>query len=356
MKLAVIILNWNTREYLKAFLPALLHSCAATGGDGPEGHPVAEAVVADSGSTDGSIELMQKQFPSVRLIELGDNYGYTGGYNRAIAKMEEEGPLPEYLVLLNSDILVDDGWLEPLVAWMDAHPECGICGPKLHALDPDGKGGWVRTSRFEYAGAAGGLLDRFGFPYCRGRILRKVEEDSGQYDGPPCDVLWVTGSCLLIRSSLWKELGGLDDRFFAHQEEIDLCWRAQLAGYKVTVLPGSCVWHLGGGTLPEASPFKLKLNFRNNLLLLEKNLARTWIAGGMRPEKARNKASRLLALRIFMNNCAKILYFCTGKTEYARAVREAHREWRRLRTQALPLPETAVGARVEGLTKKCIVL
>ena len=347
MKTAVIILNWNTKDYLKAFLPSLLQSCKGTD---------ACVVVADSGSDDGSVKMLSEEFPDVKVIALGKNYGYTGGYNRAIAAMEKEGPLPDYLVLLNSDILVDDAWLGPLTAWLDSHPECGICGPKLHALDPDGKGGWIKTSRFEYAGAAGGLLDCIGLPYCRGRILRKVEEDKGQYDGDPCNVLWVTGSCLMIRSSLWDALGGLDGRFFAHQEEIDLCWRAQLAGFKVTVLPQSCVWHLGGGTLPQGSPLKLKLNYRNNLMLLEKNLPTTLEARGLSPVRAHKKTFRLLRLRLFLHNCAKIFYLCSGKKEYAQAVLDAHSEWRELRMKAFQMPETAPGARVEGLGKKCILL
>lgn len=347
MKTAVIILNWNTKDYLKAFLPALLQSC--------EGRDAC-AVVADSGSGDGSLQMLSEEFPTVKTINLGNNYGYTGGYNRAIAAMAEEGPLPDYLVLLNSDILVGEAWLDPLTEWMDSHPECGVCGPKLHALDPDGKGGWIKTSRFEYAGAAGGMLDCLGLPYCRGRVLRKVENDFGQYDGAPCDVLWVTGSCLMIRSSLWDTLGGLDGRFFAHQEEIDLCWRAQLAGFRVTVLPQSCVWHLGGGTLPQGSPFKLKLNYRNNLLLLEKNLPPTLEARGLSPQKAFRKTALLLRLRLIMHNCAKISYLCSGKREYARAVRDAHNEWRELRMQTPLMPETAPGTRVEGLGKKCIIL
>ena len=243
---------------------------------------------------------------------------------------------------------------------MEDHPECGICGPKLHGLlrnpDPDAPNPYVRSSRFEYAGAAGGLLDAMGFPYCRGRVHHKVEEDRGQYDGAHPDVLWVTGACLLIRSSLWKQLGGLDDRFFAHMEEIDLCWRAQLAGWKVNVVPQSTVWHLGGGTLPPTSPFKLKLNFRNNLLTLEKNLPGTYITQGCSPEKAARRAARFLRMRVFLDNCARIAYFCTGKPELAKAVRDAHREWRELRRLDCPKPIPAEGARVAGLTRKLIIL
>ena len=346
MRTAVVVLNWNTKDYLRAFIPGLLHSCQQAG---------AELIVADSGSTDGSIEVLDNEFPEVQAICLGENLGFTGGYNRAF---EIEGY--DYFVMINSDIEVEDGWLEPLIQWMEKHPECGICGPKLHGLlrnpDPGAPEPYIRSSRFEYAGAAGGLLDAMGFPYCRGRVHHKVEEDRGQYDDAHPDVLWVTGACLLIRSSLWKQLGGLDNRFFAHMEEIDLCWRAQLAGWKVNVVPQSTVWHLGGGTLPPASPFKLKLNFRNNLLTLEKNLPGTYITQGCSPEKAARKAARFLRMRVFLDNCARIAYFCTGKPELAKAVRDAHREWKELRRLNRSKPTPAEGARVAGLTRKLIIL
>ena len=218
----------------------------------------AEVIVADSASTDGSLEMLFHEFPAVRQIRLDRNYGFTGGYNRALAQVEAD-----YFVLINSDIEVPEDWLKPLVAWMDTHPKCGACGPKLLS--------WHDRTRFEYAGAAGGLLDRYGYPFCRGRVMKKLEKDEGQYD-TPADVFWVSGACLMVRSRLWKKLGGLDDRFFAHMEEIDLCWRLQLAGYRVTVVPESYVYHIGGGTLPNDSPAKLRFNYRNNLLLLENNL------------------------------------------------------------------------------------
>ena len=232
----------------------------------------------------------------------------------------------EYFVLINSDIEVPRQWLRPLVDWMDTHPECGACGPKLLAFD--------QRDRFEYAGAAGGLVDRYGFPFCRGRVLQHVEKDRGQYD-TPCDVLWVSGACLMVRSSLWRSLGGLDERFFAHMEEIDLCWRIQLAGYKVTVVPDSEVYHIGGGTLPNESPHKLKLNFRNNLLLLENNLPATL-------------GSTLKArLRVFTRKCmdgaAALVYLMTLRPAFFRAVWDAHKEYRHLRRRlphihAKPIP------------------
>ena len=222
-------------------------------------------------------------------------------------------------MLLNSDIEVQGGWLEPLVGWMDAHPDYAACGPRLHALEPDGKE-YRRTDRFEYAGAAGGYLDRYGFPFCRGRVLSRTEQDNGQYDRP-ADVLWATGACLLVRVSAWHELGGLDERFFAHMEEIDWCWRAWLAGWRVGVVPQSCVWHLGGGTLAPSSPLKLKLNYRNGLLLLENNLPAT-----LGPARAR----RRICIRKILDSCAAIVYLLSGKADCARAVRDAHRGYRQL--------------------------
>ena len=370
MKTAVVVLNWNTKDYLRAFIPGLLRSCASLGKD-PEGNPIADLIVADSGSTDGSREVLKNEFPEVQTILLDGNYGFTGGYNRAFGQLCQSSPGKpgyDYLVMINSDIEVEDGWLEPLIQWMEKHPECGICGPKLHGLlqnrqaqdgDSTGSAGkpYVHSSRFEYAGAAGGLLDAFGFPYCRGRVHHRVEEDHGQYDNAAPDVLWVTGACLLIRTSLWKQLGGLDDRFFAHMEEIDLCWRAQLAGWKVNVVPQSVVWHLGGGTLPPTSPLKLKLNFRNNLLTLEKNLPGTCITQGCSPEKAARRTARFMRIRAYLDYCARIAYFCMGKPELAKAVRDAHKEWKELRGQTgTPAPKPAEGAKVAGLTHKLIII
>ena len=331
MKTAIVILNWNTRDYLGRFLPPLLDSLQGLD---------AGVVVADNASTDGSRELLAERFPQVRTILLNDNYGFTGGYNRAFAQLDE----PEYLVLLNSDIEVPAGWLEPLVAWMDAHPDYAACGPKLHALVPEGNG-FRRTDRFEYAGAAGGLLDRYGFPFCRGRVLKRTERDEGQYDLPK-DALWVSGACLLVRARCWRDLGGLDERFFAHMEEIDLCWRAWLAGWRVGVVPQSCVYHLGGGTLVPASPFKLKLNFRNGLLLLENNLPATVGA-----RRARGR----IRMRKILDCCAAIVYLLSGKAQNARAVRDAHREYRALRDLKTE-PAVPGKGRPEGLLDVCILV
>ena len=313
MKTAVVILNWNTKGYLQTFLPGLIAST--------EGMD-AEVIVADSASTDGSMEMLAREFPQVRRIPLDRNYGFTGGYNRALAQVEAE-----YFVLINSDIEVTPNWLEPLVAWMDAHPKCGACGPKLLSYHD-------RTA-FEYAGAAGGLLDRYGYPFCRGRMMSIVEKDNGQYD-TPADVFWVSGACLMVRSRLWKRLGGLDDRFFAHMEEIDLCWRIQLAGYQVTVIPRSAVYHIGGGTLPNDSPRKLQFNYRNNLLLLENNLAKTFRTQGYSVEGALGKARRRILVRMLLDGLSAANYLITKKLDSFKAVVRAHGEYWKLRRKATP--------------------
>ena len=313
MKTAIVILNWNTKGYLERFLPALIAST--------EGMD-AEVIVADNASTDGSLEMLFQEYPAIRQIRLDRNYGFTGGYNRALAQVEAD-----YFVLINSDIKVPKGWLQPLVAWMDAHPKCGACGPKLLS--------WHDRTAFEYAGAAGGLIDRYGYPFCRGRALQVVEKDNGQYDAP-ADVFWVSGACLMVRSRLWKKLGGLDDRFFAHMEEIDLCWRLQLAGYKVTLVPQSSVYHIGGGTLPNESPFKLRLNYRNNLLLLENNLAKTFRAQGYSVEGALGKARRRILVRMLLDGCSALCYLVTKKWASYKAVVKAHAEYFKLRRKPSP--------------------
>ena len=323
MKTAVVILNWNTKDYLERFLPGLVDSVS---------NEDADVIVADSASTDGSMEMMREKFPEVRRIELDGNYGFTGGYNRALAQVEAE-----YFVLINSDIEVTPGWLAPLTDWMEAHPDCGACAPKLHS--------WYERERFEYAGAAGGRIDRWGYPFCRGRILSRTEEDHGQYD-TPADVFWATGACLMTRSVLWRRLGGLDDRFFAHMEEIDYCWRLQLEGYRVCCVPQSVVYHLGGGTLPQTSPWKLKLNFRNNILLLENNLARTFVAQGEKPAKALRHARRAIFWRKCLDGCSAAVYLLTGGKDKSKAVLEAHREARKMVSR--PEAEALAGQKKTG--------
>lgn len=331
-KTAIVILNWNTRDYLGRFVPLILESIGSAP-DGCSQGQEHELIVADNASTDGSLELMEEHFPGVRTIVLDRNYGFTGGYNRALEQLRGQF---SYYLLLNSDIEVGKGWIEPLVSWMDSHPECAACAPKLHS--------YYDRDSFEYAGAAGGLLDRFGYPLCLGRVMGRVEKDSGQYDGIAPERFWVSGACLLTRSADFHSMGGLDDRFFAHMEEIDLCWRYMLHGRTVCVVPESTVWHMGGGTLPSTSPFKLRLNFRNNLLMLDSNLARShasiFLQRGMEPEKAaargRRKASALIFLRMLLDGLSAAVYLLTLKTASFKAVIQAHREFRELRRKDDP--------------------
>lgn len=348
MKTAVVILNWNTEGFLKEFLPGLLHSVKNVEG--------AEVIVADNASTDGSMTVMKECFPTVRTIELEKNFGFTGGYNKAFDQIDSE-----YFLLINSDIEVTDGWLEPLVLWMDNHPECGACAPKLHS--------WQEREKFEYAGAAGGYIDMFGYPFCRGRVMKRLETDSGQYDSP-ADVFWATGACLMVRSSLYRKLGGLDERFFAHMEEIDLCWRMQLEGYKITVVPQSVVYHVGGGTLPASSPFKLFLNYRNNLMMLENNLAKTFalqLTGkgedmAKAAAKGHAKAKRRIAARRCLDWISAAVYLLTLKKDCFDAVLKAHKEYRKMRISPTVqdimayLKEFGESASVKGIYRKWIVL
>lgn len=333
-KVAVVILNWNTRVLLERFLPTLANSL--------EGQDV-ELIVADNASEDDSVPFLRDNWPDVGLIALDKNYGFTGGYNRALAQVEAD-----YYVLINSDVEVSDRWLQPLVSWMDSHPQCAVCGPKLHALKD--------RDSFEYAGAAGGLIDRWGFPFCRGRVMGRLEKDCGQYDDMKSSVLWVSGACMMVRSSVWRELGGLDENFFAHMEEIDFCWRAQLAGYDVDIVSRSMVWHLGGGTLPQGSPRKLKLNYRNNLLMLSKNLAGTYMCAGMEPARARRKAGRKLRLRMIIDRLTAIAYVLEFHIKDFRAVREAHREFMSIRKNMPSAPAPVRTLPVSGIYRGSMIL
>ena len=248
MKIAVVILNWNGRKMLERYLSNVLTYSQED----------ATVVVADNASTDDSVEWLRQHHPDVPLIVLEKNWGFADGYNQALAHIEAE-----YYVLLNSDVEVTHHWLTPLVEFMDSHADVAACQPKLLAVhDHDS---------FEYAGACGGFIDRYGYPFCRGRIFDTVEQDNGQYD-TAAEVLWATGACLMVRSNDYWEVGGLDGRFFAHNEEIDVCWRLRQRGRKVYCLPDSQVYHVGGGTLPKSNPHKTYLNFRNNLTMLYKNL------------------------------------------------------------------------------------
>lgn len=247
-KVAVVILNWNGEQMLAKYLPGVVEYSRQE----------AEVWVADNNSSDGSMHLLEAQFPQVKTLVLEQNYGFAEGYNRALKKIDAE-----YYVLLNSDVEVTHHWLTPLVEFMDAHPQVASCQPKLLAVhDKD---------RFEYAGACGGFIDKYGYPFCRGRIFDVVEQDNGQYDYQQ-EIVWATGACMMIRAEDYWQAGGLDGRFFAHNEEIDLCWRLRLMGRKIFCIPESQVYHVGGGTLPKGNPRKTFLNFRNNLTMLYKNL------------------------------------------------------------------------------------
>jgi len=243
---AIVILNWNGLVHLRRYLPSVVAAA-------PEG---AAVVVADNGSTDGSVEMLRQEFPEVGLILFDRNYGFAGGYNRALKQVEAD-----YYVLLNSDVETPAGWLGPLIRCLDRNPDVAVVAPKLLS-DAD-------RSAFEYAGASGGYLDFLGYPFCRGRMLRTVERDWGQYDDER-DVFWVSGAAFCCRAEVFRALGGFDDDFFAHMEEIDLCWRMQLAGFRVRIVPQSVVFHLGGGTLTADSPAKVFFNHRNNLAMLFK--------------------------------------------------------------------------------------
>ncbi|MBQ2293175.1 MAG: glycosyltransferase, partial [Bacteroidaceae bacterium] len=246
-RIAVVILNFNGAEMLRAFLPSVV-----------DYSPEAEVIVADNCSTDASAQVMREEFPTVRYIQLEKNYGFADGYNRALAQVEAE-----YFLLLNSDVEVTQGWLAPMLEYMDSHPGVAACQPKLLS--------YKNKIEFEYAGACGGFIDKYGYPYCRGRIFDTVEEDKGQYDSV-AELFWATGAALMIRAEDYRAAGGLDGTFFAHMEEIDLCWRLRSRGRGIVCIPQSCVYHVGGATLNKSNPRKTYLNFRNNLLMLYKNL------------------------------------------------------------------------------------
>lgn len=309
MKVAVVILTWNGAEMLRQFLPGVL-SCS-------EGEGI-EVIVADNASSDETLSVLQKEFSSVRVIRMDQNYGFAGGYNRALEQVEAE-----YVVLLNSDVEVTPNWLQPLIHYMDAHPEVAACQPKLRS--------WRNKKCFEYAGAAGGFLDRYGYPYCRGRILGTVEEDLGQYDSIS-PVFWATGAALFIRLKDYREVGGLDSRFFAHMEEIDLCWRLRSRNRGIVCIPESVVYHVGAATLKE-SPRKTFLNFRNNLLMLYKNL----------PEKELKSVMRVRCLLDYVAAIRFLLKFDFGNFS---AVLKARREFRKLQKDYLSCREENLNATV----------
>lgn len=317
--LAVIILNWNGLELLRQFLPsAVANTCSEE----------AELYVADNGSSDGSADWVRANFPQVKVIELGFNYGFAEGYNRVIALTRHP-----FTLLLNSDVEVTPGWWRPLLGFMEKHPNAGACQPKIKS--------WRDKDMFEYAGAAGGFIDRLGYPYCRGRLFDSVERDLGQYDGEPIPVAWASGAALMVRTDLYLRLGGLDPGFFAHMEEIDLCVRMQAAGFGIWAISDCEVYHVGGASLNQGNPQKTYLNFRNNLLMLHKNV----------PEPRRRP---LLFTRRLADTLAFFMYVAKLDFANARAVLRAHGDFRKMRKNYPGSPDIDILPSIPG-SKRCAV-
>jgi len=301
LKTAIVILNWNGKNFLEKFLPILIQNTK---------EPETEIIIADNNSQDKSIHFLNETYPNIRQIIFDKNYGFTGGYNRALNQIDAK-----YYVLLNSDIEVTPNWLTPLVDVLDKDETIAACQPKIKS--------YHQKEMFEYAGAAGGFIDKYGYPFCRGRVLESIEKDDGQYDSIT-DIFWATGACMVIRSDLYKEHGGLDDDFFAHMEEIDLCWRLKNLGHRIVCNPSSTVFHVGGGTLPNNSPFKLYLNYRNNLFLLYKNLPK-------------GKLYKTIFIRMILDGISAFVFLLKFSFSSFSAVFKAHlsfyKELRKLRNK-----------------------
>lgn len=291
---AVVILNYNGAGMLRRFLPSVI-----------EYSPEASIYVADNGSSDESCDVVRNEFPAVKLMVLDHNYGFAEGYNRALAQVDEE-----YAVLLNSDVEVTRGWLSPMTQFLDSNPEVAACQPKLLSFK--------QKDFFEYAGAAGGFIDKWGYTFCRGRIFNTVERDSGQYDDTT-DVFWATGAAFMIRNEVYKNNGGLDGRFFAHMEEIDLCWRLRSRGYRIACVPQSHVYHVGGATLKKENPQKTYLNFRNNLLMIYKNAPDCQL-------------KKIMLFRKVFDNVAALKFLASGDYAAFKAVRKARRDFKAMRS------------------------
>ena len=289
-KISVVILNWNGKELLRKYLPSVCKYSI---------NEYSKVYVADNGSDDGSIEMLEKEFPEVKIISLPKNYGFAEGYNRAMQKIHTP-----YVVLLNSDVEVTEGWLEPMIEFADNNPNVAAIQPKILSLRD--------KTKFEHAGAAGGFLDCVGFPYCRGRIFDSVETDTGQYDKTE-KIFWASGAAFFTRTRDYISAGGLDVNFFAHMEEIDLCWRYHLMKKEIFCVPQSVVYHLGGATLDTENPKKVYLNFRNNILMLYKNL----------PTEKRDK---LIFRRKLIDSLAALNFLIHGKIKHVKAICDAHKD------------------------------
>lgn len=290
---AIVILNWNGIAWLKQFLGTVVRYSSGTG---------TIVYVADNGSSDGSPEWVSENFKEVRIIRLGKNHGFAGGYNLALKQVNAR-----YFVLLNSDVEVTEGWLRPLIQHLDNNPDVASCQPKIKSFS--------KRDYFEYAGAAGGFIDKLGYTFCRGRIFDVVEKDEGQYDDQ-IDIFWASGACMAIRADAWEKCKGFDDDFFAHMEEVDLCWRFHKFGYRVSYIPDSVVYHVGGGILPYNSELKTYLNFRNNLFLLYKNL----------PDYS---LGRTLFTRRLLDGIAALVFLFMGRILNVRAIWNAHKDYRK---------------------------
>lgn len=294
-KLAIVILNWNGADMMSQYLPSVLENS------------VGDVIVADNASTDGSVQMLLSDFPQVPVVVLEQNFGFAEGYNRALVQL----PDYEYYLLLNSDVEIrQKDWDAPMIQYMDQHPECAACQPKLLSL--------LEPEKFEYAGSAGGFLDKYGYPFCRGRVFDTVEQDRGQYDDI-VPLLWGTGAALMVRASDWRESGGLDARFFAHMEEIDLCWRLRTMGKDIVCISESQAFHLGGATLHQGNPRKTFLNFRNNLLMLYKNLPEMELKSVMR-------------IRCLLDYLAALQFLLKGDLQNCSAVFKARRAYAKMRS------------------------
>lgn len=333
INVAIVILNWNGRAMLERFLPSVLRyslmdSPSEAGYQVPNAAPLelaSQVIVADNGSTDDSVDFLRQHYPQLPLILLDKNYGFAEGYNRALAQVEAD-----YFVLLNSDVEPTPHWLQPVISMMERDWRVAIAQPKLLMFD--------RRDTFEYAGAAGGYIDSFGYPFCRGRLFGTMERDHGQYDDE-ADIFWASGAAMFVKAKVWHKVGGLDRDYFAHMEEIDFCWRAKNMGYRVRYCPRSTVYHVGGGTLPKSSPFKTHLNFRNNLATLFKNLPAS-------------RFRRVIQLRLILDWVAAFKFLAEGHWGEFKAVGKAHREFRAmrplLREKRNKLPHHTVSALYRG--------
>ena len=286
-KVAVVILNWNGQKHLEIFLPSVLAST----------YPNLELILGDNASADNSVQYLAENFPDVRIIHNDSNYGFAGGYNRVLAQVDAD-----YFILLNSDVEVTPTWIEPVIQLMESDSKIAAAQPKLLS--------YTNKQLFEYAGAAGGFIDVYGYPFCRGRIFDTTEVDHGQYN-QSSEIFWASGAAFFIKKQFWVESGGLDEDFFAHMEEIDLCWRLKNKGYKIMYCPDSTVYHLGGGTLNAQNPFKTYLNFRNNLVMLLKNLSF-------------KRAIFIIFIRFWLDLLSIMKYLIDKRPKDALAVSKAH--------------------------------